>query len=200
MINCSLLLTKFPGLSVNLLLLLCLTHLCIPRARRHTRKFFELSYYNSDSGEYFAGWDDAWMVFYWIVVFTGLRTAVMDYVLLPIVKEGVVRTKKDQTRFAEQAWLLVYYSVFWPLGMVRRSFPKKSHGSNGSSTFSSTLTTGSISRISGPVGPIERSLGYGNGTSSSNTPSGFNRLWSSTSKKGGKTIGKCSRITLSRRF
>ncbi|PSS28029.1 hypothetical protein M430DRAFT_132140 [Amorphotheca resinae ATCC 22711] len=105
------------GLSVNLLMLLSLTHICFPRARRHTRKFFELSYYNPESGEYYAGWNDAWMVFYWIVVFTGLRAAAMDYVLMPLAKRGGVKTGRDQTRFAEQAWLLIYYSVFWTLGM-----------------------------------------------------------------------------------
>jgi acyl-CoA-dependent ceramide synthase len=58
------------------------------------------------------------MVSFWIVVFTGLRAAVMDYVLIPLAKRGGVKTERDQTRFTEQAWLLIYYSVFWPLGMV----------------------------------------------------------------------------------
>ncbi|KAH8588101.1 TLC domain-containing protein [Bisporella sp. PMI_857] len=105
------------GLSVNLLLLLALTHMCFPRARRHTRKFFELSYYNTESGQYCSGWNDAWMVFFWITVFTGMRAAVMDYILLPFAKKYGVKTQRDQTRFAEQAWLLTYYFVFWPLGM-----------------------------------------------------------------------------------
>ncbi|TAQ84549.1 hypothetical protein B7494_g7127 [Chlorociboria aeruginascens] len=105
------------GLSVNLLMLLALTHMCFPRARRHTRKFFELSYYNPESGGYCAGWNDAFMVFYWIVVFTGLRAAVMDYVLIPLSQHGGVKAERIQTRFAEQAWLLIYYSVFWTLGM-----------------------------------------------------------------------------------
>lgn len=99
-------------------MLLSLTHMCFPRARRHTRKFFELSYYNQDSGEYCAGWNDAWMVFFWIVVFTGLRAAVMGYILEPFARRGGVKTERGQTRFAEQAWLIVYYCVFWPLGMV----------------------------------------------------------------------------------
>ncbi|TVY48560.1 Sphingosine N-acyltransferase-like protein [Lachnellula occidentalis] len=105
------------GLAVNLLTLLSLTHLCFPRARRHTRKFFELSYLNFESGEYCAGWNDAWMVFFWITVFTGLRAAVIDHILIPFAKKGGVKTARDQTRFAEQAWLLVYYTIFWPLGM-----------------------------------------------------------------------------------
>ena len=92
--------------------------MCFPRARRHTRKFFELSYYNPESGEYCAGWNDAWLVFYWIVIFTGLRAAFMDYVLRPLARKGGVKNARDETRFAEQAWLMIYYSVFWTLGMV----------------------------------------------------------------------------------
>ncbi|KAI0996341.1 hypothetical protein K3495_g11838 [Podosphaera aphanis] len=41
----------------------------------------------------------------------------MDYGLIVIAKKGGVRAKRDQVRFAEQAWLLIYYSVFWSLGM-----------------------------------------------------------------------------------
>lgn len=100
-------------------MLLTLTHICFPKARRHTRKFVELSYYNPESGNYYSGWNDAWMVLNWIVVFTGLRASVMDYILEPMAKRGGVRTQRDQTRFAEQAWLLIYYSVFWSIGMVR---------------------------------------------------------------------------------
>ncbi|KAH6718484.1 TLC domain-containing protein [Leptodontidium sp. MPI-SDFR-AT-0119] len=105
------------GLSVNLLMLLSLTHMCFPRARRHARKFFELSYYNADSGAYRAGWNDAWMVFFWIVVFTGLRAAVMEYILTPLAKKGGVKTQRDQTRFAEQAWLWIYATSAWTLGL-----------------------------------------------------------------------------------
>ncbi|RKF61884.1 Sphingosine N-acyltransferase-like protein FUM18 [Erysiphe neolycopersici] len=105
------------GLPINLLALLFLTHICFPRARRHSRKFFQLSYYNSDSGLYGAGFNDAWMVFYWIIVFTGLRAAVINYGMMEIAKKGGIKAKRDQTRFAEQAWLSVYYLVFWSLGM-----------------------------------------------------------------------------------
>jgi acyl-CoA-dependent ceramide synthase len=58
------------------------------------------------------------MVSYWIVVFTGLRAAIMDYILMPMALRGGVKTERDRTRFAEQAWLLIYYSVFWSIGMV----------------------------------------------------------------------------------
>jgi acyl-CoA-dependent ceramide synthase len=77
-----------------------------------------LSYYNSETREYCSGWNDAWMVSFWIVVFTGLRASVMDYILVPLAKKGGVGTKRNRTRFAEQAWLLIYCSVFFSLGMV----------------------------------------------------------------------------------
>ncbi|EOD49460.1 putative longevity-assurance protein [Neofusicoccum parvum UCRNP2] len=105
------------GLSVNLLLLLALTHACFPRARTTTRKFFELSYYDAASGRYTQGWDDLPFVFFGVIVFTALRAAVMDYVLKPFARMGGISKKKATVRFAEQGWLLIYCSIFWSLGM-----------------------------------------------------------------------------------
>ncbi|KAI9836942.1 MAG: sphingosine N-acyltransferase lag1 [Thelocarpon superellum] len=105
------------GLAINLVLLLILTHLCFPRARRHTRKFFELSYYDAETGRYGAGWNDMSMVFYWIVLFTGLRVGVMDFILIPFAQWGGVRNRKGRVRFAEQGWLFFYYGFSWSLGM-----------------------------------------------------------------------------------
>lgn len=107
-------------------MLLALTHLCFPRARRHTRKFFKLSYFNPSSGKYALGWDDLPLVFYWIVVFTGLRAAVMDYVFVPLAQMAGIEKKKEKVRFAEQAWIFVYPLGVWSLGMVHQnsqSFP-----------------------------------------------------------------------------
>ena len=42
----------------------------------------------------------------------------MEYVLAPLAKLQGITSRKNMTRFSEQAWLLVYYIVFWPLGMV----------------------------------------------------------------------------------
>lgn len=42
----------------------------------------------------------------------------MEYVLAPIGKAKGITKRKDLTRFSEQAWLLVYYCVFWTLGAV----------------------------------------------------------------------------------
>ena len=44
-------------------------------------KFFQISYYNPESGNYALGWDDICFVFYWIIFFFGARCATMDYVL-----------------------------------------------------------------------------------------------------------------------
>lgn len=106
------------GIAINLLLLLAMTHMCFHRGRRHTRKFFQLSYHNRSTGKYTLGQDDVFMVSYWIVVLTGLRAAVMDYVLAPLAQAAGVEKKNHQVRFAEQAWILIYYTVFYSLGMV----------------------------------------------------------------------------------
>lgn len=119
----------YAGLSLNALTLLTLTHLLYPRARPHTRPFFTLAYHHPDSNTYHQGPEDFFYVITWIVLFTGLRAAVMTYVLLPCAELAGLRKVKTKVRFAEQAWLLLYYSVFWSLGMVccssslHRQFP-----------------------------------------------------------------------------
>ncbi|KAK3937610.1 TLC domain-containing protein [Diplogelasinospora grovesii] len=105
------------GLSLNLLALLFLAHGCVPRAREHTIKFFTLSYYNPKSGKYGLGWDDGHLILACVVLFTGLRAAAMEYLLAPFAKAQGIAKRKDLTRFSEQAWLLIYCSVFWTLGM-----------------------------------------------------------------------------------
>ena len=106
------------GISVSLLSALFLAHSSYPNARHHTRKFFQISYYNPKTGNFALGWDDIFFVFYWIVVFTGMRCAVMDYILTPAASWAGIRKKKVRTRFAEQAWILLYPGVFWFIGMV----------------------------------------------------------------------------------
>lgn len=103
---------------MNLLALLFLTHAGMSRAREHTTKFFSLSYYNQKTGEYGIGSNDNYLILFCVVLFTGLRAATMDYVLSPLARSQGMTKKKDITRFSEQAWLLVYYSFFWSLGLV----------------------------------------------------------------------------------
>lgn len=62
--------------------------------------------------------DDAYIILSCVVLFTGLRAAAMEYVLAPLAKLQGITNRKNLTRFSEQAWLLCYYIVFWPLGVV----------------------------------------------------------------------------------
>ncbi|RWA04847.1 hypothetical protein EKO27_g10253 [Xylaria grammica] len=105
------------GLSFNLIALIFLTHLFIPKARPHTVKFFTLSYNNPESGAYAIGGDDYHFIAFCIVLFTGLRAGLMEHLFAPLAKQWGLEKRKDMTRFSEQAWLLVYYSFFWPLGV-----------------------------------------------------------------------------------
>ncbi|KAI0203257.1 TLC domain-containing protein [Astrocystis sublimbata] len=105
------------GLSFNLIALIFLTHMFIPKARPHTLKFFTLSYRNSETGEYAVGGGDYYFISFCIVLFTGLRAGLMEHVFAPMAKHWGLDKRKDMTRFSEQAWLLTYYAFFWPLGV-----------------------------------------------------------------------------------
>ncbi|AEO64901.1 258a2273-c774-4aaf-a5d1-49d1141cd151 [Thermothielavioides terrestris] len=111
------------GLSFNLLALLFLAH-GMPRARDYTAKYFTLSYYNPSTGKYGLGWADGHFILFCVVVLTGLRAATMENILAPLAKSQGMSKRKDITRFSEQAWMVLYYSVFWPLGLyVYRQSP-----------------------------------------------------------------------------
>jgi acyl-CoA-dependent ceramide synthase len=82
-------------------------------------RFFKLAYYNPTTGKYGAGVDDYFFMTFCVVVFTGLRAAAMEYVLVPLGKHWGISKRKVATRFAEQAWLWMYCCMIWPAGMVR---------------------------------------------------------------------------------
>jgi acyl-CoA-dependent ceramide synthase len=110
-------LTSIAGFSFNLLALLFLAH-GMPRARDYTAKYFHLSYYNRHTGNYGLGWADGHFVLFCVVLLTGLRAATMEYILAPFAKSQGISKRKDITRFSEQAWMSIYYAVYWPLGLV----------------------------------------------------------------------------------
>ncbi|KAF1849179.1 longevity assurance proteins LAG1/LAC1 [Cucurbitaria berberidis CBS 394.84] len=105
------------GISVNLISLLLLTHMFFPRARSRTTRFLQMSYYNPETNKYACGTDDLPFVILWTVIFTGLRAAIMEYLLDPLARLGGIKTKKGLDRFKEQAWLIVYCTGSWSLGM-----------------------------------------------------------------------------------
>ncbi|KAH9861385.1 hypothetical protein J1614_011131 [Plenodomus biglobosus] len=114
---CTLICEHQIGISVNLLSLLALTHMFFPRARSRTTKFLNMSYHNPETNMYGCGTDDLYFVMTWTVIFTGVRVAVMEHFLHPLARLGGIRTKKGLDRFKEQAWLIVYYTASWSLGM-----------------------------------------------------------------------------------
>ena len=89
----------------------------VPSARHYTAKFYQISYYNPRTTKFALGWDDIFFVFYWIIVFTGMRAFVMTHILTPVAASLGISKKKAKTRFAEQAWILLYYGAFWSTGM-----------------------------------------------------------------------------------
>jgi acyl-CoA-dependent ceramide synthase len=107
-----------PGMSLSLILALVATHTLFPHLRPILRKFYEVSYFNPVTRLYGKGIDDLYLVFFWVVLFTFLRSTILDYVFVPLARLGGINTKKGVVRFSEQAWLVVYYGSFWGVGMV----------------------------------------------------------------------------------
>ncbi|KAK6434838.1 Sphingosine N-acyltransferase lag1 [Oleoguttula sp. CCFEE 5521] len=106
------------GLSLNLVLLAALTWLIFPSLRQRVGSFFVLQYPAAALGRYHQGPRDLNLVAGFVVLFTGLRALCMDYLLLPLAARAGVRQKKAKVRFAEQAYLVLYYVVFWTGGVV----------------------------------------------------------------------------------
>ena len=50
-------------------------------------------------------------------MFTGVRCIMMDHVLFPIAARLGIERKRMKTRFAEQAWILIYPGFSWTCGM-----------------------------------------------------------------------------------
>jgi very-long-chain ceramide synthase len=89
-----------------------------PTIRPTLSKFFKLSYFDTTTGEYGKGLEDWYLVGFWVIVFTLLRASAIEYLFFPFARKNGIRTHKALVRFAEQAWLLLYYTFFWTLGMV----------------------------------------------------------------------------------
>jgi acyl-CoA-dependent ceramide synthase len=108
-------------MSLALISILAATYALFPHLRPEVQKFYEIQYYNPQTGLYAKGPDDLYLVFFWIVLFTFLRSSVLDYVLVPLARCGGINTRKGVVRFSEQAWLVIYYGAFWGVGMVSDS-------------------------------------------------------------------------------
>jgi acyl-CoA-dependent ceramide synthase len=103
------------GLCVNVMLVILLSYLLFPDLRDRTGGFFMLSY--PLENVYGIGPQDLKLVFGFMTFFTATRVAVMDYVLKPLAIRLQVLKPKTHTRFAEQSYMIVYYTVFWSWGL-----------------------------------------------------------------------------------
>ncbi|KAJ6445067.1 LOW QUALITY PROTEIN: TRAM1-like protein & fumonisin [Purpureocillium lavendulum] len=104
------------GIAFNLLTLLSVSHVCLPRARPYTSQFFSLSGYNPTTGKYATSSGDLCFVAFFVVLLSGLRAGAIDYLLQPLGRRWGISKQKVVTRFAEQAWLVVFCAVSGPVG------------------------------------------------------------------------------------
>lgn len=138
-------------------------HIWMPDTWSYTSKFFALSYYNPDTLKYAIGYDDFYLMATCIVLFTGLRAGVMKYALERLARLWGLSKKKEVIRFSEQSWMLMYYSIFWPMGLVCHNKSPLPPALQLLLTFASTSTTihriFSTCRSCGPTGPRESLTG-----------------------------------------
>lgn len=146
------------GVSLTILLTLFAAHNLYPTVRSFTTPFFQLSYYQPETGLYSTGWDDAYYVFSTILALTAIRAMFIDWIFRPLARKAGLK-KKASMRFAEQAWLFVYDLSVWSFGMVGMPAGVRDVGHCWADLFvfasisGRIRTTGVISRPSGTIGP-----------------------------------------------
>ncbi|WBW71506.1 sphingosine N-acyltransferase Lag1 [Schizosaccharomyces osmophilus] len=87
----------------------------LPSTRPYAEPFVVLSYKES-SGVYGKGPKDLLFSLFWVVIFTAIRSVVMDYCFRPFILFYGIRKRKIVIRFCEQGYCFLYYLVFWVLG------------------------------------------------------------------------------------
>lgn len=91
-----------------------------PELHKYTDRFLHLQYKidrKNGSGAYDIGINDAYYVAYWVVLLSFMRAFMMQWLFDPIAhKLCHVHSRKARVRFAEQSWLVFYYSCSFALG------------------------------------------------------------------------------------
>ncbi|KAK4502368.1 hypothetical protein PRZ48_005793 [Zasmidium cellare] len=105
------------GLSLNFILLLAMSHVMFPSLRSMTSACFTLSYPTDVPGQYGQGPRDMYLVGSCIIYFMAFRAFMLDYVLMPIASYCGIGRRKGRVRFAEQAYMLIYYTIYWLWGL-----------------------------------------------------------------------------------
>lgn len=103
------------GLSVNFILLVCLSWLLFPSLRKRLEAFAHLSY-RTESGAFGLGPQDAQLVLSFIALFTAARAFALEHLLTPLAEKLGIVKNKPKVRFAEQGFLLLYYCIYWSWG------------------------------------------------------------------------------------
>ncbi|GAB7322831.1 hypothetical protein MBLNU13_g05398t2 [Cladosporium sp. NU13] len=103
------------GLCVNAMLVIIISHILFPDLRDKTGGFFMLSYPLDDL--YGIGTQDLKLVLGFMTFFTATRAASLDYVLKPLAERSGITKTKTQIRFAEQSYMICYYTLYWSWGL-----------------------------------------------------------------------------------
>lgn len=106
------------GISLTIFSMLLAIHNLYPSLRPYTTPFFQLSYYDPSKDSYVQGLDDVYFVISGAIAFTAVRAIIIDWIFQPVARFLGLKKKKASVRFAEQAWLILYYGFFWSFGMV----------------------------------------------------------------------------------
>ncbi|ORX54088.1 longevity assurance proteins LAG1/LAC1 [Hesseltinella vesiculosa] len=72
--------------------------------------------YRLGPNAYTKGYNDIYFIAFWVVAFTFLRAAIMNYVYHPLARLVGVEASKRQ-RLAEQGFAFTYCTIFWTWGM-----------------------------------------------------------------------------------
>lgn len=107
-------------LSQGLLACLYVAHFAAPSLAPWTTKFIHLqSRIGSTDGApvYDISFDDVYYVAHWAVALTFLRAVLMQWVFSPVARCANMTTAASRTRFAEQSWLVTYYTFSFVAGI-----------------------------------------------------------------------------------
>jgi acyl-CoA-dependent ceramide synthase len=103
------------GLCINAILVTISSYLLFPELRETAGGFFVLSY--CEDGLYGIGPRDLMLVLGFVALFTTIRVVFLDYLLTPLATRLGVTKPRTQTRFAEQSYMILYYTLYWLWGM-----------------------------------------------------------------------------------
>lgn len=96
---------------------MAILHSLFPIVRPYTTPLYQLPYAQGN-GRYVQGSEDALFVLGSLVLMTAIRATIIEC-LFGFVTRLRVMSRKASMRFAEQGWLLIYYFISFPMGMVR---------------------------------------------------------------------------------